>query len=160
MVIDTERFGEVEISDEKVIKFPLGLPGFEELKKFVILEMNESKPLYWLQSATNKHISLPVIIPFEFIDEYIIDIRDYELSEIMIEDAKDLFILNVVVIPSDIKEMTTNLAAPIIINAAKGLGKQIIIDAKEMPIRFPIYDLIMTKLKGGEADAGTIEEEG
>lgn len=160
MFIETERFGNFDSEDVRIIDFPVGLPGFEELKKFIILEISETKPLYWLQSAEDKYIALPVIIPFEFIDDYYIDIRDSELGELDIQDQNDLLILNVVVVPEDMKKMTANLAAPIIINTRAGKGKQIIIDAAELPIRYPIYDAIINKLKGGAKDAGAVEKRG
>jgi len=133
----------------------------EDLHKFIILEINETKPIYWLQSTENARIALPVIISFEIIEDYNIDIRENELEELRVESENDLLIMNVVVIPDDIKKMTVNLAAPIIINAKLGYGKQIIIDAKELPVRMPVYEAVMKSLvKGGEADAGTVEENG
>ncbi|MDL2289329.1 flagellar assembly protein FliW [Clostridia bacterium OttesenSCG-928-F22] len=158
MVVETERFGDIDLNDNKVIEFPAGLPGFEDLHKYILLETDETKPLYWLQSIEDKYISLPVIIPFEFVEDYCLEIRDYELQELNIQSQNDLLIMNVVVIPEDLTKMTTNLAAPVIVNARDGVGKQIIIDAKEMPIRFPIYEAIMKKLKGGEKDAGAVQE--
>lgn len=160
MFIETAKFGDFDIKDGRIIDFPIGIPGFEDLHKFIILEINESKPLFWLQSVESKFISLPVIIPFEFLDDYFIEIRDSELGELKIEDKNDLLIMNVVVIPDQIQNMTVNLAAPIIINAKIGVGKQIIIDAKELPVRYPIYKTIMEKLRGGNTDAGTVAKNG
>jgi len=161
MIIETDRFGSFDTKDSKIIEFPIGIPGFEDLHKFIILEINETKPIYWLQSTENARIALPVIISFEIIEDYNIDIRENELEELRVESENDLLIMNVVVIPDDIKKMTVNLAAPIIINAKLGYGKQIIIDAKELPVRMPVYEAVMKSLvKGGEADAGTVEENG
>ncbi|MHB1313895.1 MAG: flagellar assembly protein FliW [Christensenellales bacterium] len=154
MYVETNRFGSFELKDNKIINFPLGIPGFEELHKFIILEITESKPLYWLQSIENKYVALPAIIPFEFFEDHYIEVRDSELEELHIESKNDLIILNVVVIPSNMKEMTVNLAAPIIVNVKEGIGKQIIIDAAELPVRYPIYEIIMKTLKGGKEDAG------
>lgn len=161
MLIDTERFGSFDTKDSKLINFPQGLPGFEELHHFIILEVPQTKPIYWLQSTENKYIALPVILSFEIMDDYYIDIRENELEELLVESQNDLLVMNVVVIPEKIEEMTVNLAAPIIINAVRGYGKQIIIDAKTMPIRWPVYEAIMKSLdKGGEQDAGVVEENG
>lgn len=160
MIIETERFGDFELDDCKVIQFPLGLPGFEELHEFIILKIEETKPIYWLQAVNSKYIALPVIIPFEIFDDYCIEIREKEMDELEIETHNDLLIMNVVVIPEDITQMTTNMAAPIIINAKIGKGKQIIIDAKELPIRYPVYEDVMKYLTGGDADAGAVQEEG
>ncbi len=159
MLIDTDRFGTFDTKDSKIIKFPLGLPGFEDLHKFIILEVSSTKPIFWLQSTENKFIALPVIISFEILEDYNIDVRENELDELYVESKNDLLIMNVVVIPSDFKKMTVNLAAPIVINAKRGIGKQIIIDAKELEIRYPVYEAVMESLeKGGEENAGSVTE--
>ena len=160
MYIETARFGSFDLKDSKVIRFPGGLPGFEELHEFIILEISETRPLYWLQSTENKYISLPVIIPFELMDDYFIEIRENELKGLQIENKNDLLILNVVVVPEDLAKMTANLAAPIIINLKLGVGKQLVIDATDLPIRYPIYTAVMKKVKGGDADAGSIQKNG
>jgi flagellar assembly factor FliW len=161
MLIETERFGDFELEESNVIEFDTGLPGFEDLHQFIILKIMDTRPIYWLQSTENKYISLPVIIPFEVLDDYCIEIRDKELDELEIKSQNDLLILNVVVIPEDITKMTVNKAAPIIINANIGKGKQIIIDAKELSVRYPIYEDIMKSLEnGGDTDASVVEKEG
>ncbi len=159
MLIETERFGTFELKDRKTLNFPNGIPGFEELRTFVLLETEETRPLFWLQSVENKHIALPVIIPFEVISDYYVDVRENELQDLFLENPGDLLILTVVVIPDDIKKMTANLASPIVINAKRGIGKQLVIDAATLPLRYPIYEVIMQKLvKEGQADAGTITQ--
>lgn len=161
MLIDTDRFGTFDTKDSKLIEFPQGLPGFEDLHNFIILEVGQTKPIYWLQSTENKYTALPVILTFEIIDDYYIDIRDNELEELFVESQNDLLIMNVVVIPEPIEKMTVNLAAPIVINAVRGIGKQIIVDAKTMPIRLPIYEAIMKSIaKEGEDNAGAVEKNG
>ncbi len=159
MIVET-RFGTSETSENKIIDFPSGIPGFEELHKFIIIEAENTKPIYWLQSIENKHIALPVIVSFEIINDYNINIRENELEDIRLESKDDLLILNVVVIPEDARKMTVNLAAPVVINAKRGIGKQIIIDAAELPLRYPVYEAIRNSLKGGEKDACTLAEKG
>lgn len=160
MYIETARFGNFDLKDSKVISFPDGLPGFEALREFIILEIPETRPLYWLQSTENKFISLPVIIPFELLDDYFLEIRENELKGLQVDNKNDLLVLNVVVIPEDTTKMTANLAAPIVINLKLGIGRQIVIDAADLPIRYPIYAAVMQKLKGGDADAGSIQKNG
>ena len=157
MLIET-RFGKSETDESKIISFPSGLPGFEELHKFIIIESGNTKPIYWLQSTEDEHIALPVIISFAILHDYNINIRENELEDLKIESKNDLLILNVVVIPEKIEEMTVNLAAPVVINARRGIGKQIIIDAAELSIRYPIYEAIRKSIKGGEKDAGAVTQ--
>ena len=35
MVIQTTRFGEIEVDEKKIIEFEKGIPGIEELKRFI-----------------------------------------------------------------------------------------------------------------------------
>ena len=154
MLIET-RFGTSETHEEKIINFPAGLPGFEELHRFIIIEASNTKPIYWLQSVENKDIALPVIISFAILNDYNINIRENELDDLFVESKNDLLVLNVVVIPEDMTKMTVNLAAPVVINAKRGVGKQIIIDASELPLRYPVYEAIRESMKGGSKDAGT-----
>ena len=160
MIIETDRFGSFDTKDSKVINFPVGLPGFENLRDFVILEVEDTKPIYWLQSIEDSHVALSVILTFDIFHDYYIDIRDSDLEELKFESKNDLSVMNVVVIPPQIQNMTVNLAAPIVINTRHGIAKQIIIDATELPIRFPVYDAVMKSLQGGEKNAGTIKEKG
>jgi len=160
LIIETDKFGVVDIQDNRVIDFPTGLPGFEGLKRFIIMEIEETKPIYWLQSTEDKHISLPLILTFDIFHDYYIDIRDSDLEGLQFESNTDLSIMNVVVIPEKIEEMTVNLAAPIVINVKRGIAKQIIVDAAELPIRFPVYEAVMKSLEGGGENAGLITEEG
>jgi len=148
------RFGTSETDEKKIIRFPSGLPGFEDLHEFIIIEVEDTKPIYWLQSTENKHIALPVIISFAVLDNYDINIRENELEGLNAENTNDLLILNVVVIPEDVKKMTANLAAPVIINVKQGIGKQIVIDAAEFSLRHPIYEAIQQSLQGGGRNAG------
>lgn len=159
MIIDTDRFGSFDTKDSKLIEFPSGIPGFEHLHHFIILEIGQTKPIYWLQSTEDKYIALPVILTFEVLDDYYIDIRENELEDLYVESQNDLLVMNVVVIPEQVEKMTVNLAAPIVINTKRGIGKQIIIDAQALSIRWPVYEAIMKSLlKEEEQDAGTVQE--
>ena len=160
MIIESERFGEIDLDDSHVIEFPHGFPGLEELHEFVILQMEETKPILWLQSVSDKYISLPVIIPFEILDDYCINVRDEELEPLGIVSQKDLLVMNVVVITEDITKMTANMAAPIIVDTKIGKGKQIVIDAKDLSTSYPIFEDIVVALTGGDDDVSTVKKEG
>ena len=41
MIIETKAFGEVEITEDKIITFPGGIIGFPDLKRFTLLHDEE-----------------------------------------------------------------------------------------------------------------------
>jgi flagellar assembly factor FliW len=66
VVIETPRFGLIRYEETEVIEFPVGLPGFDEDKQFLLIEPAESHPLKFLQSVTNPSVSF-VCAPVEFV---------------------------------------------------------------------------------------------
>lgn len=149
MLLKTKRFGEIEVSDDKIIHFKEGIFGLEHLKKMIVIILEQTKPFYWLQ-AIDEDISFPVISPFEIDSEYSPIIDDSVFEKINLKNETDLLVLSVAVIPDDIKRMTANLAAPILINIADNYGCQVLIEKGDYDIRHPIFNVIYEKMKGAK----------
>lgn len=161
MVIQTTRFGEIEVDENKIIEFEKGIPGIEELKRFIFLTPKESYPIFFLQSIDEKDIALPVVNPYDFKADYNPKVKESVFKEIEIESDEDILVLNVAVVPKDLKKMTVNLAAPILINIKKFKAKQVILDDKQYSIREPMYNSLVTLIQqGGKDDAGAVTQEG
>ena len=150
MKIETQRFGAIDLKEENFINFKEGLPGFEDVKQFCIINTGDTFPIYWLQAIDNP-ISLPVVDPFLLIDNYSIDLTDEESKELEIESQEDLLVLNVVVLPEDILDTTANLISPLIINVNKKIGKQIILDG-DWNVRHPIFGQLIKAIKAKEKE--------
>lgn len=129
MKLNTKHFGEIEIDETNIVKFPSGLYGFEDNYEFVIIDNpNEEIPFKWLQSVNNPDLAFVIVSPFVFKPDYDFSLNDSIIEKLEIKEANDVTVYNIVVIPEDINKMTANLAAPLIINVNKLLGKQIILD--------------------------------
>src|SRR5690554_5491713 len=113
MDIETSTFGKLQIDEEKIITFENGIPGFENLKKFVIIILQQTHPFLWLQSV-EEDISLPMMSPFEIDEQYSPTIDDLELKTLKVNDEKDVLVLVVCVIPQDVSKMTANMVAPVL----------------------------------------------
>ena len=75
MKIDTRNFGKIEIEEEKVISFPDGIPGFQDEKRFVIINNpDKENPFQWLQSVNNPNLAFVIINPFFIKPNYDLDI--------------------------------------------------------------------------------------
>ena len=158
MQINTVRFGQIDVDESKLITFEDGIPGLEEYKKYALLQFEESYPIIWLQSVDEGGICLPVLDTFVVINDYVFDIEDSDVKELELKGPEDLHVVSVLVIPDEIKGMTANLAAPIIINTVLGKAKQIVLGGSTYNVRTPIFAEI-SKLfagEGGDADAGTV----
>lgn len=154
MLAKTKFFGEVELADEKVLDFPNGLIGFENMTKFAIMYDEENKGttrISWLQSLQEPLLALPVIDPLAIVSEYVPMIEDDLLAPLGSPADEDLLVLLAMTVPSDMTKVTANMKAPIIINATTKKGVQLIAENEDYPVKFNVYESVQKmKEKAGE----------
>ncbi|ABJ77360.1 flagellar assembly protein FliW [Leptospira borgpetersenii] len=125
--IQTKPFGKMQISEKQILSFPEGLLGFEDYKKFALIEEEEESVFKWLQSVEEVDLAFVVIPPSLFKKEYKPLISEQELQGIGITDLEDGLMLVIVTVPGeDPALMTANMQGPILINKKTLLGKQFI----------------------------------
>ena len=126
MKIETRIFGEIEIDDSKIIRFPGGIIGFPEMTDFALIpdeEKGKDAPIRWLQSLQETQFAMPVMDPLIVSRDYNPEVEDELLNPIQIENPEEVLVLVTVSVPRDITKMSVNLQAPIIINAEnRGYG--------------------------------------
>ena len=154
MVAETKFFGTIDIEDDKIINFPNGIIGFENLKNFALIydsEREERSKISWLQSMEEPLMVLPVINPLDLMDAYTPTIEDELMKNIGNPADADLLIFVTLSIPSDIELMTANLKAPLIINTVEKKAMQVIVENQEYPVKYNAYEAIQAmKEKEGE----------
>jgi len=128
----------LEEKANNIITFNNGLPGFESLKTFALEEIEGSEPFKTLKSTENENIGFVTIVPFDFKVDYEVKLTEAVINSLKIEAPEDVLILNTVTLNSDVKKITTNLKAPIIINLKNNLGYQMILDRENYSIKHPL----------------------
>lgn len=148
MLVKTRYFGEIDLTEDKIITFENGIMGFEDYKRYTILYDNEkdsSSVISWFQSLDEEKFALPVINPLVAKEDYNPTVEDNWLQELGELNEDNLVILLVMTIPSDIKEMSVNLKAPIIINSETRKGVQMIVENKDYEVKYKIYDRFLQR---------------
>lgn len=140
MRVHTKHFGDLEIDESKIITFPEGLPGFEQVKQFTIIDDKEDSPFKWLQGVDNPQLALVMITPYYFRPDYEVDIADSEVAILEIQDSQDVVVYSIVVIPEDTSRMTANLKAPVLINMKNNRGKQVIMEKGNYSVKHYILE--------------------
>lgn len=153
MKANTRIFGEIEIQDDKIIRFDNGIIGFPDLKEFTLIfdsEKEDKTSISWLQSLNEPELAFPVMDPLTVYPDYNPSIEDELLKPLGELTPDNLFVLVTVTVPTDIQEIAVNLKAPIVINTDTKKANKLIVD-NDLPVRYKIYDIIQSgKEKAGE----------
>lgn len=157
MILKTRHFGEIEIDDSLAVTFEDGLPGFEKVKKFTFIYQEDDTLFAWMQSIDEPNLAFAVVDPFSIKKDYDVVIDDETLRRLEIENSEDVQIFAIVVIPEDVKKISMNLKAPVIVNRKKGKGMQRILDTDKYTVRHYILEELQGQ--GGAENAGSDKEE-
>ncbi|WP_294181990.1 flagellar assembly protein FliW [uncultured Clostridium sp.] len=139
MELKTKYHGVRHYDEEDVITFKKGIPGLENLKKYIIFPAEENKLFYILQSVEDLSIGIVLVSPFNVMKDYEFKLDDDKVRELGINDSKDVLVLNTVTLSSKIENITANMKAPLVININKKIGEQIILDNENYLIKYPLF---------------------
>ena len=153
MVVKTRIFGEIVIEESKIITFVNGIVGFPELTQFALIydeEKGKTAGVRWLQSVQEAEFAIPVIDPLMVMEDFNPEVDDELLRPIGELNPDEMLVLVTITVPSDLKQMTVNLKAPIIINAKECKACQIIAEGEKYQVKYPIYEILQANKKAGE----------
>jgi flagellar assembly factor FliW len=140
MRISTLRFGELEIPEDKVITMAKPVLGFEQLKRYCIIEGEDFEPFLWFQSVDDPTVAFIIVNPRIFCNDYRIEVNPKEIEEIDVASVKTVETYVIVTIPPDPRKMTINLQGPILINTESRLAKQLVLVNSNYSVKHHIID--------------------
>ena len=127
--VNTVRFGEIDVEEEKIVHFRDGIPAFEDEHEFMIIPYDEESPYYFMQSLKTPELAFLITTPFIFFPEYVIEIDDETLDELKIKNQEDVMLYSLITIPNgSVRYMTANLLAPVVLNTENMQAKQIVME--------------------------------
>lgn len=146
MKLKTKNFGELEIEEDKIITFNQGIPGFNQLKDYIIINDLEENSLFcWLQSIEDPELAFVLVNPFVVYPEYNPNLPDAEVEKLGQATPEEYSVLSIVKVPEDVELMTANLRAPIVINLKTKKAMQIITDGDDALVKYRIFDRLKNK---------------
>ena len=146
MVIKTSRFGLVELKSEDVITFNEGLLGFQDLRKFVLLDDPNDDIFAWLQSCELPMVAFPVLEPELFGHKYNVNYNRNDMESLKMTVGQTPAYLNIITIPDDPTQMTANIKAPIVINLEHRIARQCVLQDNHLAIKEPIFTKLQSRV--------------
>ena len=140
MIINTVKFGDVEVEESRIFDFVMPIIGFDDLTRFVILDPNKDTLFKWLQSVEEPSLAFPIISVASLNYDYSVDLSDNVINELGITNAESLLVMNITSIPQDNPRGTTiNLLAPLIFNLDTQKAGQIVLSGSGYDISHPMF---------------------
>ena len=134
----------IEIQDEKIITMKRDMPGFPGLKRFVMLNREESRPFLWFQSVDDPGLAFVIINPFLFNPDYQVDLNGLSLKlgwEMNNKAQEGLAVFVLVNASSGAAEkMTANFMAPLLIHMDRFEAVQLIMQDSDYSHNHPLFE--------------------
>jgi flagellar assembly factor FliW len=127
-----------ETTDLPVIEFVAPMPGFPDLRKYVLVQVDDAGVLYSLTSVDTPELRFLVAPPAPFFPEYAVDIDDEALAALGSSDPDELLVLLVINTGEQPDDASANLLAPIIIAKGERRAVQLILSRTGLPVRAPL----------------------
>lgn len=140
MMIEAPRVGKIEYDEEDIIVMTTPMLGFANLNDFLLISTEQTYPFYWLQSIEDPEISFLMVETGLFFKDYLPKFNRRDFKILQAEELGSLRIFAIVVVPSNPKDATANLRAPIVFNEEKKLAKQIILDEDKYSIKTRVFE--------------------
>ena len=144
ITIQTE-FGEMEVSEQDILKFEKGLYGFESAMEYVLLSEEEDSHILLLQPIQGQVPSFVVIDPYAVYPQYAPQMSQEDKNIFAGRSDDDLRFLLIAAVKENPLESSVNLKSPIVINSKTKQAAQVILDNADYPIR---YRFLNDKKKG------------
>lgn len=139
MLINTSRFGEVDVDQTRIINFPKGLLGFPKYKQFVLIEAGEDSYFWWLQSIELPDLAFVVTDPSLFVPTYKVPMKAEQMQEMGLESLSEAQVF--VIVNKRGQVLTGNLQGPLVIHCGKRTGEQLVLSDRRFTTRVPLIEL-------------------
>ncbi|MEP0848229.1 MAG: flagellar assembly protein FliW [Phycisphaerae bacterium] len=133
MLIESSRFGRVEIDEDRIIRFREGVLGFPGHRNFALIQTSPDPVFFWLQSVDDPALAFVVCDPLAFVPEYRVPVRADDVRALEMRDLADCQVL--VIVNKVDGELTANLLGPLVIGATSLLGRQFVLSERRYSTR-------------------------
>lgn len=136
--VSANRLEPVAVKNENIVHLPLGLLGFEHIKRYALLQNENESPFHWLQVIDQPDLAFLVLPGLEVFPDYEPDVPTEDVRFLGLNSPDDALVFNIVTLGSK-GSATANLKGPIVINRFSLKAKQVVLaNASRYSIQHPL----------------------
>jgi flagellar assembly factor FliW len=130
------------VEDVPELAFVRPLPGFNELRRFVLVEIGgedgQEPVLFELRSLEEPAVRFLAAVPTAFFPDYAFELDEAECADLGLKNESDALVLVLLTIGREPAETTANLLAPVVVNARTRAAAQVILSGSDWPVHAPV----------------------
>jgi len=132
ITIQSQALGQVDVAAESVLAACEPIAGFPDCSSYALLEHvrangEASASVFWLQAMERPFQAFVVTDPWGVFPDYSPEISDADAAQLGLSSFEDARVFAILTVPANPSEITVNLRAPIVVNAARGTAKQVVL---------------------------------
>ncbi len=155
MKITSTRFGSLEIPENKIITMERPILGFERLRFFCLVEVDELSPFMLMHSTEDPEVGFLVMNPLLFFLDYKVEINSQEIAELEVTNPATVETYVILTVVKKTRDITANLQGPILINTENNRAKQLVL----VNSRYQVQHSVVQAAEEISGDLVTVERE-
>ncbi|MEW6583827.1 MAG: flagellar assembly protein FliW, partial [Actinomycetota bacterium] len=132
VTVTSQALGEIQVPADAAVLFVDPMAGFPRSLRYALIphtrpDGSEDPAVAWLQALDAPYHAFVVTDPWGIIPEYSPEISDGDAEDLGLASFQDARVFGILTIPGGAKEITINLRAPIVVNVARRVAKQVVL---------------------------------
>ena len=143
IAVPSQALGAIEVRPESVITMAEPLAGFPDTSQYALIEHTReggaaAGSVFWLQAVERPFHAFVVTDPWGVHPEYAPEISDADAQQLGLTSFEDARVFGILTVPRNPSEITINLRAPVVVNVAQRLAKQVVVLNDQYSTRHPM----------------------
>lgn len=138
LCFSTSRFGTVSVEHDRVINFVKGIPGFDGLRRFIIIDHDQEGVFRWMQAVDNPAVAFLLTDPNLFKPGYAVPLKKSDAEVLGAKDPSALVTYVMVCASQEKSQMSINLKGPVVFNSENMKAMQCIIDRDDYQSHYAV----------------------
>ncbi|MHC4063072.1 MAG: flagellar assembly protein FliW [Planctomycetota bacterium] len=139
MIIQTSRFGQLEVDEQRLITFEDGILGFPDFKRYALVQTGQDSGFYWMQAVDCPDLAFVVTDPRLFVADYRAPIKSEVLARLGLDSVDGAQVFIIVNKVDDL--LTGNLQGPLVVSVATRVAQQLVLSDRRYSTRHPLMRL-------------------
>ena len=132
IAVPSQALGAIEVRPDTVLTVVEPLAGFPDATRYALIEHTRdgaatAGSVFWFQAVERPFHAFVVTDPWSIHPDYAPEISDADAEQLGLSSFEDARVFGILTVPRNPSEVTINLRAPVVVNVAQRLAKQVVV---------------------------------